>query len=199
MDFGDVLKQAWSDVQAADLPEDLQALALKEALRHYLGTASTPRRTAPPSSPTVTIPSKPSENGDAPAVDTGDFLQKIAHGSGVDATLLEDILTLVDGKIHVLLPRRVFKGTVISDARTVMTVVAGARRWGLDERTTDIEIVREVLQDLDLYDSKNFKSKHVTEVPGTNYIKAQGVLQAKGDLHQKFAEAAQKLYDAMNA
>src|SRR5690606_33063237 len=121
---------------------------------HYLGTASTPRRTAPPSSPTVTIPSKPSENGDAPAVDTGDFLQKIAHGSGVDATLLEDILTLVDGKIHVLLPRRVFKGTVISDARTVMTVVAGARRWGLDERTTDIEIVREVLQDLDLYDSK---------------------------------------------
>jgi hypothetical protein len=124
-------------------------------------------------------------------------IARIEHGTGVEASVLEDLMTLVDGKIHLHLPRRVFKGTVISNARTVMTFVAGARRYGLDERSTPADYMRDVLLQVDLYDGKNFKTKHIAEVPGTSWVKPQSVLQAKGDLHQKFAEAAQTLHEAL--
>lgn len=196
MEFGDTLKKAWAEVQAADLPEGLQALALKEALDFYLAE---PRKAAERRTPQPLPKDGNGDEGSGAVVGTDEFLAQVAHGSGVDVSVLEDVMTLIDGKVHILLPRRVFKGTVISEARAVMTVVAGARRFGFDERATPADTMREVLQGLDLYDSKNFKSKHILEVPGTSYVKAQATLLAKGDLHQKFAEAVQRLHDAANA
>jgi hypothetical protein len=41
MDFGELLQKAWGDVKTAELPEDLQGLALTEGLKFYAGESDT--------------------------------------------------------------------------------------------------------------------------------------------------------------
>lgn len=195
MDFGELLKKAWADVQAAELPGDLQAVALTEGIRYYLDTAAGVKRPTARGPAAADPAGAPVTDGGEPGVSSESFLAAIEHETGVSASSLEELTTLVDGKIHINLPRRVFKGTVISNARTIMTFVVGARRYGLGEKTTTADYVKDVLTQIDLYDSKNFKTKHITEVPGATWIKPQNVLQAKSDLHQKFADAAQALLE----
>lgn len=172
MNVDELLTQAWSAVEKAGVPQPLQELALKEAigfLRSANGSATSvgnERREPDPSKVGTGTGSGPVDSG---AGGEDGFFAKLAHESGVGEDDLRDILNLTpDGAVQVIPPTRSLGSTTAEQAKTIITLVAGARGKGLLERPVDGSAVRAEVVRKDAYQSNNYATSHLGPLKGFN-------------------------------
>ena len=168
MDVEELLSRAWSAVEKAGVPPELQELAFKEAIS-FLREGS-----GGPSAGGAAQKHAPAGGADRPAGtssghrDASHFFAHLAEESGVPETDLRDVLSLaIDGKVLVTPATTKLGATVAEQARTVIALVATARGIGLGEDPVDGEQVRAECKRKRCYDSKNF-ANHMGGLNGFN-------------------------------
>lgn len=164
MDVSENLKKAWSDVEAASLPEHVQAIALAEALRMRFGGGQSVEEKAAGPTRTNQSPTKPkvSASGDATgdsgaAVDADSFFAAVERETGVSADTLETIFFLKDGVPCINAPRRMLGQSLKQSQVIVTTLITVARHFGLGEAEVPGLAVRAECQRLNVFD-RNFAS-----------------------------------------
>jgi hypothetical protein len=169
MEVSEVLKQAWAAVRDAGLPESIQPVAFREAVRllsppTYLAE---PRFQAAPSG-------KPGRanggggkinssdgNGDHGelAVTEAEIYDRVVQQTGVDRDKLEQLVHRDGDAIKIGLPGIKLGKYNADKTRTVAQILTIVRGFGLEEDETSVEIVRSEVQRLKCYDSANFSSQ----------------------------------------
>ena len=205
----EVLKEAWSAVEDAGLPEKIQEVAFREAVR--LVAPLEARSMSPDRSGTASaggsVTHGPELNGSGgPKNGGGDgaagsitlsekgLVQKVAAGTGADAEQLESLIHVDDGKLRVSLPGFKLGKNNADRTRAIAAIFTIVRSFGLDEDDTSVELVREEAQRLKCYDSANFSSQlkalqgFVTKGAGVNRR-----IQAKGPGISEFPNLVSKL------
>ena len=164
MDVSENLKKAWSDVEAASLPEHVQAIALAEALRMRFGSSPVVEQKAAGATKADKSPARPkgSASGDAigdagATVDADSFFAAIERETGVSADTLETIFFLKDGVPCINAPRRMLGQSLKQSQVNVTTLIAVARHFGLGEAEVPDLAVRTECQRLNVFD-RNFAS-----------------------------------------
>jgi hypothetical protein len=199
MEVSETLKQAWAAVQEASLPQEIQAVAFREAVR--LLTPST--------SPSgIGRVGKPGQSGGgdggAPSAGTGggavgqgggitvserELLEKVATQTGVELEKLDLLVHIDDGALKVSIPGIKLGQNNADKTRAIAQIFTVVRGFGLDEDGTSIELVRSETQRLKCYDSANFSSQlsklqgYVIKGSGANrriYAKAGGLKEFPG-------------------
>lgn len=160
MDVSETLKKAWTAVEDAGLPEKIQEVAFREAVR-ILVPASTAQVKEPPAA-------KPSGNGGSGAgpsdgttgsdVSEGEIYDRVVAATGADRDKLEQIFHLNDDGLRLSLPGIKLGKTNAVRARTVAHIITIARGFGLEEAETSLEVIRTECERLKVYDSANFSS-----------------------------------------
>lgn len=178
MDVDELLLRAWEAVKKAGLPEPVQGVALKEAVRYLRD-----EQAEASSRPGAGGRSKAKRNGvqrgqktrqgdPADAVQTVDestFFSQLANESGVDEHDLRDILNFTaDGRVQVSPPTKDLGRSAAEQAKSVLALVASARSVGLGERPVDAEAVRREVERKRCYQPNNFASKHLGPMKGFN-------------------------------
>jgi hypothetical protein len=181
------LAQAWADVEAAGLPEHVQATALVEALRLRSiggvtigsngGGSSTPAKKAPAKKTAAKGKSGPADPSTSPPqdVDEDAFYAAIERETGVSVDDLEAIIFVKDGGPHINAPRRMLGDTLKQSQANVATLIAVARHFGLGETEVPDSAIREECQRLGVFD-RNFAA---------NVKGISGILQT-GDRNKVF-------------
>lgn len=161
MNVSDELKQAWSDVEAASLPEHVQAIALGEALRMRAGgQAATQQENPGPKinsrqSPAKSTGVSPSEA--VPGEVDESFFAKIERETGESTGTLETIIFLKDGAPSISAPKRMLGRSLKQSQVNVTTLITVARHFGLGETEISDSVVRAECQRLGVFD-RNFAS-----------------------------------------
>jgi hypothetical protein len=184
MDTSELLRRAWEAVEKSGVPESMHAVALQAAVEDLRaqeggdassdgsgGGGTTGRagtgRGKPKARPTRTAKAT-SDQTETPSVDEDTFFTTLAHESGVDETDLRDVLSLSGGKVHVTPPTRLLGTTKAQQARTITSLVAGARAFGLGERPIDARAVRDEVKRKNAYDEANYSVRALGELQGFN-------------------------------
>lgn len=186
MNVSEQLAQAWADVEAAGLPEHVQATALVEALRlrssggastGSSGGSSTPAKKTSAKKTAAKDKSTPADSSTSPPQDVDEdvFYAAIEHETGVSVDDLEAILFIKDGRPHINAPRRMLGDTLKQSQANVATLIAVARHFGLGEAEVPDSAVREECQRLGIFD-RNFAA---------NVKGISGILQT-GDRNKVF-------------
>lgn len=206
-----VLKEAWSAVEQADLPEKIHEVAFKEAVRliappvhaasvQQQGQAGKPgARGSKVGDGAGSSASGPSEGGQAQGKITmadRDLVEKVATGTGADAELLDNLIHIDEGVLRLNLPGIKLGKNNADRTRAIAAVFTIVRSFGLDEDDTSVELVRDEAQRLKCYDSANFSSQ-LKVLQGQGYvIKGSGNsrrIQAKGPGISEFPNLVKKL------
>jgi hypothetical protein len=173
MEVSEVLEKAWTAVREADLPESIQPVAFREAVRLLSPQsypAAPPLQPAPPSGGDVRgSGTTKASNGNAEdggfAVSEAEVYDRVAQHTGVDRDKLEQLVHLDDDAIRVSLPGIRLGRNNADKTRTVAQILTVVRGFGLDEDGTSVEAVRSEAQRLKCYDSANFSS-HLGKLNG---------------------------------
>jgi hypothetical protein len=167
MNVDDLLARAWSAVEKARVPPELQELAFKEALSFLRESDGAPSGRGAVERPAPT--GGAAETADAAnGPEASGIFARLAHESGVPETDLSDVLGLGgDSKISVTPATRKLGTTKAEQARNVIALVASARAFGLGEDPVSAELVRAEVKRKGCYDSKNF-ANHLGALNGFN-------------------------------
>jgi nitrate reductase alpha subunit len=204
-----VLKEAWSAVQEADLPEKIHEIAFKEAVRLIAPPVSGAPAQQQGQAGKRGDGGKPSNvAGSSASMDSGDQAQgtitmteddlvaKVATGTGVDAELLDNLIHVDQGVLHLNLPGIKLGNNNADRTRTIASIFTVVRSFGLDEDDTSVELVRDEAQRLKCYDPANFSSQ-LKVLQGQGYvIKGSGSnrrIQVKGPGIAEFPKLVGKL------
>lgn len=195
MDFAAVIKRVWSDIQEAELPPELHAIAFEAGVRHAYETVM-PR----PESPRIESEAR-SSNERGPATDVSDGpIQRLSAETGVSQERLTELIYFdEDGQPGInVVARRLGKNNS-ERARNVALVVASARHFGNDEIDVRVSFVREACKALGVYDQDNF-AKHIANVPGfiLSGPKANRVLRAKADAAARLQQLVSGILGEVN-
>lgn len=205
MDTSSVLKEAWSAVEDADLPEKIHETAFREAMRLIA-----PSVNAAPEQPGRAGKSGGGSDGGSGSKGSGsesggqsegsismseaDLVEKVATGTGADADMLENLIHLDDGVLRLNLPGIKLGKNNADRTRVIAAIFTIVRSYGLDEDDTSVELVRVEAQRLKCYDSANFASQ--LKVLHGFVIKGSGTnrrIQAKGPGINDFPNLVSKL------
>ncbi|RCK70762.1 hypothetical protein DT076_05015 [Desertihabitans brevis] len=174
MEVSETLKKAWTAVEDAGLPEKIQEVAFREAVRLLVPTqvvaAASPaaprtsgqtEKSGATSGSTGSGVSGGGSNGDgakiAEAEDT--ILDKVAQHTGVSREKLEELVHLDDGVLKVSIPGIKLGKSNADKTRAIAQIITIVRGFGLDEQETSVELVRAEAQRLRCYDQANFSSQ----------------------------------------
>jgi len=160
MEVSEVLKNAWTAVEDAGLPERIQPVAFSEAVRLL-----TPANSAPTAG-------APSGNGGAATGGSGGAAQgasgitaseeeiyaKVAAQTGVDRDKLERVVHLDGGILKVSIPGLKLGKNNIERAKAVAQILTIVRGFGVEENETSLEVIRTECDRLRIYDPNNFSS-----------------------------------------
>lgn len=170
MSTHETVKEAWSAVSDAGLPEELKETAFREVLRSMLTGSepvgkprSNPRRHASGGS---AGDGGKSNDGDAVEIDEHEVFAKVEHQTGVSLDKLERLVMVDDGVVKMIPPGKDLGKTTAEAARAAAQVVTVVGAYGLDRRDTEYEVIRNECVRLRVYDSKNFASKHLPNITG---------------------------------
>jgi hypothetical protein len=174
MEVSEVLKEAWAAVEAASLPDSIQPVAFREAVR-LLSPAKYP---APPLSqtPPPGYLRGASHGGVGPTGDGGsenvglavsedEIYAKVVEHTGVDRDKLEQVVHLDGDSLKVSIPGIRLGKNNAEKTRAVAQILTVVRGFGLDESETAIEVIRAEVSRLKCYDSANFSS-HLSKLSG---------------------------------
>jgi len=172
----EILREAAAAVAAADVPDDLRAVAYKEAvdfLREAEGSSKgggggNANGTSSSSKTRTSAATKTADEADASPPDEAAFFAQLAEESGVGEQDLRDVLTLAEGTVHVTPPARRLGASAAEQAKTVIALVSGARAYGLRERPVRADAVRREVERKNCYQRNNFSSKHLGPLDGFN-------------------------------
>ncbi|MFJ9317236.1 hypothetical protein ACIRN4_23820 [Pimelobacter simplex] len=180
MEVSETLKKAWTAVEDAGLPEKIQEVAFREAVRLLVPTqvvAAAPAAAAPAaaaprtagqtgksgaaSGATGSGSSGGGSNGDGSKITEGEstILDKVEQHTGVSREKLEELVHLDDGVLKVSLPGIKLGKNNADKTRAIAQILTIVRGFGLDEDETSLELVRSEAQRLKCYDSANFSSQ----------------------------------------
>jgi len=151
MDYTKAMEQAYSAVEAANLPADVRAAAFSVVLEHILGVEE-PTGSAARSSHTGVGDTVP------------DAFASMAAKIGVDLTAVQRAFEIVDDKPVLTAPRSRLPKAKGPASRTIAVVLVAANQLGLKQEWTQVSTVREACQMFGVLDPKNF----------TTYVKADG-------------------------
>ena len=205
-----VLKEAWSAVEEADLPEKIHEVAFREAVR----LIAPPGNVAPVQQQgqsgksghgggKSSVVGGSSASGDSGGQAQGkitmtedDLVSKVATGTGVDAELLDSLIHIDQGVLRLNLPGIKLGKNNADRTRTIASIFTVVRSFGLDEDDTSVELVRDEAQRLKCYDPANFSSQ-LKVLQGQGYvIKGSGSnrrIQVKGPGIADFPNLVSKL------
>ena len=169
MNVSEVLKNAWSAVEEAGLPAEVQPLAFREAVRLMapaIQSDSPRRRTAvntPPGGGASGTPFTPSvEDGIA---SEEEIYERIVTHTGVDRHHLEQVIHLDDDGIRISLPGLKLGSNTAERIRSVAQILTIARGFGQEETETPLDAIRGECNRLKVYDPANFGT-HVSKLNG---------------------------------
>lgn len=167
-----VLREAWSAVEEAGLPESIHEVAFREAVRLIAppAAAAQPARGRQIGHAGASNAGAPTSGGGPAAVgdrltenvitlSENQLVQKVSNGTGADADALESLIYLDDGALRLSLPGIKLGNNNADRTRTIAAIFTVVRSFGLDEDDTSVELVREEAQRLKCYDSANFASQ----------------------------------------
>lgn len=170
MEVSEILRKAWADVEEAGLPEAVQPIAFREAVRLIA-----------PGSPAAASPTRSgagrTERGDQSGngatagadgrVDVGEeqIYDRVVEHTGVDRAKLEEVVHLDDDGPRVSLPGLRLGRNNADRTRAVAQIITIARGFGMEENETALELIRSECIRLKVYDSANF-STHIGKLSG---------------------------------
>ena len=171
MEVSETLKTAWTAVEDAGLPEKIQEVAFREAVRLLVPTqivaAVAPRTSGQTGKAARTSGSAGSDtsgggfDGDGSRITEAEstLLDKVEQHTAVPREKLEELVHLDDGVLKVSLPGIKLGKNNADKTRAIAQVLTIVRGFGLDEDETSLELVRAEAQRLKCYDSANFSSQ----------------------------------------
>lgn len=174
MEVSETLKKAWTAVEDAGLPEKIQEVAFREAVRLLVpaqGVATAPAAAPNTSGETGKSPhttgstasgtSGGASNGTGPKITEAEstILDKVEQQTDVSRAKLEELVHLDDGILKVSLPGIKLGKNNADKTRAITQILTIVRGFGLDEDETSLELVRAEAQRLKCYDSANFASQ----------------------------------------
>lgn len=175
MEVSETLKKAWTAVEDAGLPEKIQEVAFREAVRLLVPTqvfAAAPAAEAPRTAGQTGKPGAESgatgsgssgggSNGDGSKITEAEdtILDKVEQHTGVSRGKLDELVHLDDGVPKVSLPGIKLGRSNADKTRAIAQIITIVRGFGLDEQETSVELVRAEAQRLRCYDQANFSSQ----------------------------------------
>lgn len=171
MEVSETLKKAWTAVEDAGLPEKIQEVAFREAVRLLVPTqvvaavpAAAPRTSGQTGKSGATGGGDTSgggSNGDGSKIteDESTILEKVEQHTGVSREKLEELVHLDDGVLRISLAGIKLGKNNADKTRAIAQILTIVRGFGLDENETSLELVRAEAQRLKCYDSANFSSQ----------------------------------------
>ncbi len=167
-----LLKEAWTAVDEAELPENLQEVAFREAIRLMAPSATTPSPT-PGLRATATVPTRwlgirtacPGRQKRGGTTSEQNMYDQVVAQVGVDRNKLEQIVHLDGDDPRLSIPGLKLGRTTAERARAVAQVISITRVFGLGESDVSLETVRSECERLRVYDQANF-STQMKALPG---------------------------------
>lgn len=173
MEVSETLKKAWTAVEDAGLPEQIQQVAFREAVRLLvpIHAVAAPAATAYTSGQagnygvvsgfTGSSTSRDSSNGDGSKITEAEstILDKVEQQTGVPWAKLDELVYLDDGVLKISLPGIKLGKNNADKTRSIAQILTIVRGFGLDEDETSLELVRAEAQRLKCYDSSNFSAQ----------------------------------------
>ena len=195
-----VLAGAVAAVEQADVPGNLQEIAFTEVLRHMLCSAEGAEEKSR-GKPPVSFDDSEDADDKSSKQDLmleNEVLRKIERGTGVPTTELDRLIFVDEGEPRIAPSGLKLGKNNAERTRAVVAILTVARAFGFDEGETSLELIREEVQRLRVYDSANFAA-HVKGLPGF-VVKGAGAnrrVQAKATGIEEFpnlvAEISQEL------
>jgi len=190
MELAESIKVAWAAVEESGVPDHMQELAFKEALRSLLGTGQPAAPAAAPGSgggSKARGSSGGAGGGDGEgegeaAVDEQTVIAAVAEHTGVSAERLERVFHIENGVVKVSVNHSVLGSNAADKARATAQIITVIRKIGMGHADTPFAIIRDECQRKHFYDVKNFASGHMTGIDGF-VIKGEGRnkrLEARG-------------------
>lgn len=201
MEVSALLKKAWSAVEDAGLPDEIQPLAFREAVRLLSPVAGAQGGArSGGGKPGGDGGNKGAANGDsndgqgAVVVTEDEIYDRVATQAGIDRHKLEGLVHLDDDGLRISLPGLKLGKTNSDRARAVAQILTITRGFGLAESETSLEVIRTECDRLKVYDSANF-SAHIKGLSGyvINGTGPNRRLRAKGPGIQAFATLVEGL------
>jgi len=178
MELTESIKTAWTAVEESGVPEHMQELAFREALRSLLGT--TPLNAALAGGGRTPSPPFQAEEegsfdgaGEAPPMRDEEVLQRVSEETAVPIEKLEKVFHIDGEAVKLIGPHGKFGSSASDQARTVASIVTVVRRLGMGHADTSYELIKEACESKHCYDSKNFASQHMPKIDGF-VVKGEG-------------------------
>jgi len=169
MEVSEVLRQAWSDVEKAGLPEAVQPIAFREAVRLLAPEtpAASPKRFGVERKDTGSRSGNGATGSGDGRVDISEeqIYDRVVEHTGVDRGRLEEVVHLDDDGPRVSLPGFRLGNNNAERTRAVAQILTIARGFGMEENETPLEVIRTECIRLKVYDSANFSS-HIGKLSG---------------------------------
>jgi hypothetical protein len=209
MEPDEILKKAWDAVKASGVPESMYDTAFREAVAILRGdegaggsagapgAKGSPRKKPPArTQPTRKKAARPAAASASVPVPDGDtFFADLAEESGVAEKDLRDLLQLSpDGTVTVTPATRTLGGNKAEQARTVVPLVAGARRFGMNENPVSADAVRRECARKNCMDSGNFAATVIDRLAGFNYGRTNAEIVATSKWVNDFTAAVNRAH-----
>lgn len=171
MEVSKTLKEAWTAVEEAGLPEEIWAVAFREAVRLLappmataeLGRAGKPDRAGsgepPAGGGAIASGGGAVGNSGDIAVPDRELLEKVATQTGVELGKLDELVHVDQGALKISIPGIRLGNNNADKTRAIAQIFTVVRGFGLGEDGTSVELVRNEAQRLKCYDSANFSSQ----------------------------------------
>lgn len=144
----DILRQAAAVVDAANLPDDLRAIALEKTVDLMTGISPPSRETGESATHRG--------NATTPELATGDSLEKIATKFGIEVDLVDEAFEAEDGMPTLIVPRQKLAKSANAATKEIALLVAAARQAAEVESWTDSKTIREAVEGYGKFNSPNF-------------------------------------------
>jgi hypothetical protein len=186
MELAESIKTAWAAVEDSGVPENMQELAFREALRSLLGTTqpvSTAGRGSGASASAFLDGGSGSgstwKDTDADGADGADTVDEqaviaaVSEHTGVPADRLEQVFHIDNGAVKVSVNHNALGKNSADKARAAAQIITVVRKIGMGHNDTDFDIIRDECQRKHIYDGKNFASAHMPGIDGF-VVKGEG-------------------------
>lgn len=179
MELAESIKTAWAAVEDSGIPENMQELAFREALRSLLGTQPVvpiDRGSGVGTGALSGSSSQQSDSGEGDGTTTVDeqaVIAAVSEHTGVSSEKLEQVFHIDNGVVKVFLNHNALGKNSADKARATAQIITVVRKIGMGHNDTDFDIIRDECQRKHFYDGKNFASKHMPGIDGF-VVKGEG-------------------------
>lgn len=140
---GKILREAFDAVKAAELPTEVQGVALGKAVDLITGVRTAAQREV---------------RKEEVLADPGDLLGKIEAKFRVNRELIEDTFEVEDGSLNLTIARTKLEALKTKGTKQIaLLLAAGRQAAGLDD-TTETKVIRTVAEEYGKLDPPNFAS-----------------------------------------